>query len=162
VKLYEMAAEYAAIQEAAERGDDVGEALAKLEDGLETKCVAIVHVLANLDADAEACGKEETRLAVKRKSAEHQVERLRSYIRTCMLAAGITKIKGPTVSITLSPGQDKVDVYDLGALEAAAPELVTTTTTRAADKRGVLARYKGDGECLPGTRIEPTTTLRVR
>jgi hypothetical protein len=119
-------------------------------------------VLANLEADAEACGQESRRLSEKGKSASQQAERLRNYVRTCMISAGITKIKGPTFSITLSAGRDKVEVFDLCALEQAAPELVRTTEEKAPDKAAILARYKQDGECLPGVRIEPTTTLRVR
>jgi uncharacterized protein YlxW (UPF0749 family) len=161
-RLYDLAAEYAAVQQAAEEGGDALALLDEIAGDIEAKGAGIVRVLANLEADAEACGAESRRLSDKGKSASQQAERLRNYVRTCMLTAGVTKIKGPTFSITLSAGRDKVEVYDLEALEEAAPELVRTTEEKAADKTAILARYKNDGECLPGVRIEPTTTLRIR
>ncbi|HEX6239999.1 MAG TPA: siphovirus Gp157 family protein [Polyangiales bacterium] len=162
MKLYELTAEYAAIQEAAERGEDVGAALAVLGGAIEAKAEGLVHVLANLEADASALEAEAKRLQAKRKAAENQVERVRDYIRTCMLQAGVQRIKGPTFTITLAAGKERVEVESMDTLEANAPELVCRNVERAANKAEILARYKREGECIPGTRIVPTTTLTVR
>ena len=161
-KLYELTAEYAAIQQAAEEGADVGALLATLADSIEAKGAGIARVLANLEADVIAFRAEEGRLGAKRSAREAEIKRLREYVKACMEAAKLTGVKGGTFAIAVYPGQPKVEVDDLEALKAAAPELVVSKTTEAPDKRGILARYEQDGECLPGVRIEPTTTLRIR
>lgn len=161
-KLYELTDEYAALLQAAEEGEDVDAALALIGGAIEAKAEGIVRVIASLESTAEACGKESRKLASRGSAAAKQVERLREYVRSCMQSAGVTKVKGPTFSVSLSPGQGKVEITDLAALKAAAPELVRVETVDTPDKRAILARYKADGECLPGTRVIPTTTLTVR
>jgi uncharacterized protein YlxW (UPF0749 family) len=153
MRLYDLTSDYAAIQEAAERGEDVA--------AIESKAAGLVYVLANLEADAGALETEAKRLAAKRKTAEREVERVREYIRTCMVTAGVTRIKGPTFTITLSDGKPKVVVHSLEAIKEAAPELVRRSVEESVDKAAVLERFTRDGECVPGTEIVATTTLRI-
>lgn len=162
MNLYELTAGYADIMKAAEEGEDVSALLTTLEDSIEAKGAGIARVLANLEADAEAFGAEEKRLGAKRKAREAQIEHLRGYVKACLTQAQLTSIRGGSFSITIAAGKERVEVDDMAALEAAAPELVRTSVAKAADKTAVLARYKQQGECLPGVRIEPTTTLRIR
>lgn len=162
MNLYDLTTEYAAVQQAAEEGGDLLALLDQIEGSIEAKGGGIVRVLRNLEADAASCKAEADRFYARRKAAENSAERLREYVKTCMQRAGINKIQGPTFAITIAAGQDRVEVHDAGALKAAAPELVRVETTEAPDKRAILARYKADGEVLPGCEYVPTTTLRVR
>lgn len=170
MRLYDLTTEYQALLEIAERdggnepdadhGLELSDALTKLEGDIETKAAGIAKVLANLDADAAAYGAEERRLAARRKTAEGNAERLRSYLRACMQQLGACSIKGATFSITLSPGPDKVEVDDMAAL--AGTEFLRTKTVVEPDKHAILAAYKQHGEMVPGTRIVPTTRLVIR
>lgn len=157
--LYELTASYARLLEAAEQGADVEALLAELEDSIEAKGAGIARILANLERDSESFGVEEKRLASRRKTTDANIDRLKAYIRECMASAGIRQIKAGTFSITLSPGQDRVEVVNLDLVPA---EYVRTKTTREADKRAILDAYKRDGVCVPGVEFVPTTTLRVR
>lgn len=157
--LYTLTGQYARLQELAEAGEDVSAELDQLHDAIDAKGAALCAVIANLEADAAAYGAEEDRLGARRKAAENQVERLRTYIRTHMQAAGIERIKGPHFTITLSPGQERVVITDASKLPA---EFVRTKTTSEPDKKALLAAYKSTGEVPSGVEIHETTTLRIR
>lgn len=159
MRLYELTAEFDALMQRSEEGEDVEAALATLQGDLEHKAGGVVRVLRNLEADADAYGAEEKRLTARRKTAEAQIERLREYMRSCMASAGITRIKCGSFSVTLSPGQERVEIVDIDKID---PKFVRTKTTRDADKRALLADYKATGEIQPGVEIHETTTLRIR
>jgi hypothetical protein len=159
MRLYELTAEFDALMQRSEEGEDVEAALATLQGSIEHKASGIVRVLRNLEADAEAYGTEEKRLSARRKSAEAQIERLREYVRTCMATSGITRIKCGSFSVSLSPGQERVVITDESKLP---PEYVRTKTTSEPDKKAILAAYKADGVLPSGVEIHETTALRIR
>ena len=159
MRLYELTAEFDALMQRSEEGEDVEDALATLQGDIEYKAGGVVRVLRNREADAEAYGAEEKRLSARRKTAEAQIERLREYMRSCMASAGITRIKCGSFSVALSPGQERVEIVDIDKIDA---KYVRTKTTRDADKRALLADYKATGEIQPGVEIHETTTLRIR
>ena len=159
MKLYELTAEYQSLQRAAEDGEDVGDQLAKLGGEIEAKGSGIVAVVKALDADAAAIKAEEKTLATRRKAIENNAERLREHVRTVMLAHGVASIKSPQCSITLSDGPEKVVVEN----EALIPEAFQRVTVATEiDKAGILKAWKEHGECVPGTKIERGTALRIR
>lgn len=157
--LYTLTGQYARLMELAEAGEDVSVELDQLHDEIDAKGAALCKVIANLSADAASFRAEEERLGARRYAAENQVARLREYIRSHMQAAGITKIKGPQFTITLSGGQERVVITDESKLP---PEYVRTKTTSEPDKKAILAAYKADGTLPSGVEIHETTTLRIR
>lgn len=159
MRLYELTAEFDALMQRSEEGEDVESALATLQGDIEYKAGGVVRVLRNLEADAEAYGAEEKRLSARRKTAEAQIERLREYMRSCMASAGITRIKCGSFSVTLSPGQKRVVIVNLDEVE---PQYIREKTTRDADKRALLALHEETGEIPAGCEIQETTTLRIR
>jgi hypothetical protein len=157
--LYALTGAYAQLLELAELGEDVGTALAELDDAVQAKALNICKLLAQLDANAEAAGAEAKRLAARSKAFEANGDRLRQYIKDCMKAANIRSVKSPQFSITLSDGQPRVEIKDLDAVP---DEFVRTKTTREPDKRALLEEYKRDGAIPSGCDIVATTKLLVR
>lgn len=157
--LYALTGAYQQLLELADAGEDVSEAITQLEGDLQDKALNICRVLAQLDADGEAAGFEEKRLAAKRRAYEHSAERLREYIKASMKAANITKIKSPLFSITLSPGKPKVLIIELAKVPR---DLVHVEEVRTPDKAAILAEYRRDGVIPPGCDIEETHKLTVR
>lgn len=158
--LYSLAAQYQQLLDRAESGEDVTDALDALDDALEAKAGGIVRVLAQLEADAEAAEKEARRLLARAKARTYAALRLRDYVKTCMQTAGVSRVKGPLFSLTLSAGQPRVEVHDLDALP---PELVRVVPEqRAADKIAIARLHRETGEIPPGCEIVATTKLTVR
>ena len=159
MKLYELAGDYRRLQDLAEEGEDLGDALACLQDSIELKALNVCRVIAQLEADAAAADRESTRLRTRTATAIGQADRLRAYLRECMRATGITKIKGPEFAISLSEGKPRVEITKIEDVPA---EYLRTKTTCEPDKVRILEAYKVNGECVPGCEIVPTTTLRIR
>lgn len=157
--LYELAAEYAAIQAAADEGEDVDAALAALTDSLEAKAERIGALLCNWEADEAALAAEEARLAARRKAIANNRERVLEYVRRNMEAAGIRRIKCPMFTFVLKPSES-VAIDDLNALPAEYKRTVPEEV--APDKRAILAAHRKHGECVPGARIVTNYNLQVK
>ena len=157
MRLYELTGSYAQLQSRAEDGEDLEAELAQLDDRLEEKGRALVGLIKNLSAEADAIAKEEERLELRRKALENAERRIKDYVRTCMEQSGIQKIKAGTFTIWLQEGPERVEVVD----EAAVPEAFFRVK-REVSKSEILRAYKQDGECVPGTRIERSVGLRIR
>lgn len=158
-KLYQLTDEYARLLELAEDGEDVGAELALLEGDLESKGANIAKVITSLEADSETAGEESKRLAERSKSLAAQAKRVRDYLRSCMQASGIKRIKGPAFTISLSGGKRKVVVSDETKVP---PEYMRSKTTFEPNKAAILEAFEQFGEVVPGTAIEETTTLSIR
>ena len=157
MRFYELTGAYAELQDAAEQGEDVTEALAQVSDAIEVKAKNIASLLHSLTADVAAIHSEEKRLADRRRSLERNRERLREYLRSNMERMGVEKIRCPHFSLTLSAGPERVDIED----ERAVPPEFTRTKVEV-DKVSILRAWKEAGECVPGTRIERGTRLLIK
>lgn len=107
LRLYELAPAYAYLVDALD-DDDSGDGhshLDALSDAIDAKASGIAHVLAQLDAEAEAMRSEEKRLAARRQARERRAESLRDYLRMSLDAAGVPKIKTSTHTISVGDGR---------------------------------------------------------
>lgn len=159
MKLYEITGAYLQLQERAEEGEDITEALAQLDDALEQKATSVVRVVQGLEADVQAIRAEEQRLKKRRESIEANVERVREYLKHNMAAQGIRQIKSPQFVISLRDGPPKVRVID----EAQLPrEYVREKVTREPNKVAILDAYKSAGEVVPGTEVVQEPCLQIK
>lgn len=158
-KLYELLPAYLALQDAAEEGADVSEALAQLEDDLELKALSIVHVRNSLRSDSAACKAEADRLYKRAKMLESQADRMDMHVLTTMRANGVTRIKAPTVTISIAQCPERIEITDEQALPA---EFWREKVERSPDKTAIKAHVKECGEIPPGVRIERSERLQVK
>lgn len=156
-RLFEVTGQYLAVQERAEAGEDVGDALETLQGDIEQKSAALVRVLRDLELDSDKIAEEQRRLAARKKTIDNNAERIREYVRQAMLQTGIHRIKAATFGISLSEGPERVVVEH----EDQVPESFLRTR-REVDRAAILSAYKQDGECVPGVRIERGTRLVIR
>ena len=160
LRLYELAPAYAYLIDALDEDGDASDGHAHrdaLSDAIDAKAAAIAHVLAQLDAEAEALRAEEKRLAARRQARERRAESLRDYLRMSLDAAGVSKIKSATHTISVGDGPQRVVVEDEGAIPA---EFLRTKIE--IDKRAILVAMQTLGECVPGTRVERGRVLRIK
>jgi hypothetical protein len=159
MKLYELSGEYRLLQEAADDGADVSSALASLTDELEIKAENIARLLRNMESDEDGLAAESKRLSERKASLASQREKLREYLRSNMEACGITRIKTPAFTISLANNPERVEVTDERSVPAQYTRLITKTEI---DKPAILRAYKDHGECVPGTEITRTTSIRIK
>lgn len=158
--LYSLTGDYAELQRRAEDGEDVSGALAAIDDALEVKAERIAAVLRGLVADQETLAAEIVRLGARKRSLENAEERLRTYVRDCMVAANITRIKSPKFTLHLAPSESVV-VEDIDAVP---PEYLHTPkpVEKAVAKKVVLDAHKKLGEIVPGCRVVVTKNLVIK
>lgn len=159
--LYALTGRYAELLELAEQGEDVGDALAALDDAVQAKALGVVHVLAQLEAHATAAGAEAERLAARARTFTANAERLRQYIKDCMAAANIRSVKSPLFSITLANGKPRVVITDASKVPAEFKRQPKVPEPEP-DKVAILKLHQETGETIPGCDIVPTTKLLVR
>lgn len=157
MKLYEVTGQFLRLQEQLADGEDVGDALAALDNVLADKGQGIVHVLSNLSADAQALDLEIKRLQARKKAVDGHAARLREYMRTCMVVGNVQRIAGPTFTVTLTENPPRVEVED----EDKVPDEYLRTRVEVS-KSAILANYKETGEIPAGVRIERGTRLTIR
>lgn len=157
MRLYDITEAYRALSLLAEDGEDVSAELAKIDGELVTKAEGILHVLRNVEGDADKIDQEIKRLTARKRVAENNAARIREHLRKGMEASGVTRIAGGAFTVTLTDGSDRVEVDDALSLP---DEYVRVK--READKAAILAHYRATGEIIPGTRIERGTRLVIR
>lgn len=132
---------------------------------LQDKVEDYVHVIRQLDADAEAAKQEKLRLAKKQSTAENGAKRLREALKEAMSIYGITKIKKPTCSVTLSSRWDTV--LDVEPEDLPEEFKKVTVEPKKAEITKWLKAYDPDKggtnlETCEWAHLEQTQTLTVR
>ena len=129
------------------------------------KAEGIVHVIRQLEADAEAAKQEKLRLGKKQSTAENGAKRLREALKEAMSISGVTKIKKPTCSATLSTRWDTVldvepedlpDEFKKITVEPKKAEITKWLKAYDPDKGGTNL------ETCDWAHLEQTETLTVR
>jgi len=163
--LYEIDAQYASLQSALETLSDNGGALTtELEaildlDGEQwaSKAQSYMHVITQLEADAEACAKEIARLTASKARSAKQAEALSDRLRDSLLARGGDPVAVGTWRLSLRKSE-AVEISE----HAEVPERYTTTkTTITPDKKALKDAIKG-GAYVDGVSIVTRHSLQVK
>lgn len=157
MKLYELSEQYQELERLLEEGEDVANELTRIEDAIEAKGAAIVHVLRNLDLDIDKLDAELKRLQARKSAAVANKERLREYVRTSMTDAGVHRVLSNTFVVSLQKGNESVVIED----ETLIPEQYWKVKREVA-KSLILETWQKNGEIVPGTRVERGTKLVIR
>ncbi len=157
--LHELTAELSRLQEVAEEGDDIAEAIEQVSGDLRVKATGIVYVIRNLEAAADACEAEAKRLADRAKARKNAAERLKARVLGTMQDNGVLRIESPTVTLSVAQCPERVEIDDESALP---PEFVREKVTRTPDKTAIMAAYRAHGEVVPGTHVVRGTRLAIK
>lgn len=158
MKLYELTSNYAAVLDKAE---EVGlevlkDTLESIEEEIEDKAENIAKMVKNLEAEAKAIKEEEERLAARRKSVENKKDHLKIYLQDQLEVAGLSKIKRPTLTVSIQNNPPSVKVIDEKLLNA-----YMVPVEPKLDKKTLLADLK-EGKQVAGAEIYQSRGLRIR
>lgn len=115
-----------------------------------------VHVIRQLEADAEQAKNEAQRLMKKAKTAENGADRLREALKEAMLLTGQTKIKRPTCSMSVSSREKAIITADPKDL----PEEFQKVTVEA--KKADITKWLKAGNEADWAHLESTVSLTIR
>jgi hypothetical protein len=138
----------------------VTDTLEGLSGDLQTKCTNIAMFARNLESTAEQIKAAEEQMAKRRKAIEKRADRVREYLKTGMIDAGISKIECPYFKLTIRDNPPSV-VID-------APEFIPAEFMRqpeppppAPDKKAIAEAFKAGGD-VPGCHMAQGKRLEIR
>jgi len=151
--LYELTAEYRAVQALADDGEVSEQAIVDTLDALEMeiskKAEGVLAIMTNVEAAIPAIDEQIKRLQAMKKAAENRSAWFKGYLLTNMQAMDISKIECPLFKITRVKGRQVVNVAD----ESQVPDYyMVTKIISAPDKKKLLADLKA-GAVIPGAEI---------
>ena len=163
--LYELGEEQAALDALVAMDDgewtDEHEALAgELAAQLVLKADAFGAYVAGLTATADAIRAEQDRLAVRRKSIETSVARLKRYGLIALQAAGRDKVAGTLFSLGVQQNPPSVRV-DVAPDELEDQYVRVIPEAREPNKAAIGAALK-QGQSIYGCYLTSTYSLRIR
>lgn len=166
MKLYELGND---LQEAVENmsamvqaGDmtpeEMTDNLSVLEGDFNEKVDSCLYALKNLQARSDSLKAAVSDLQGKKRTADAQVDRLKDYIRACMVGADVTKAGTGLFTAGISNGQSSVIVDNPDSLP---DEFKFTSITITPDKKALAEALKAGA--VEGARLEEgKPTLRIR
>ena len=162
-----IAADYQNLLQLLESSDDltpemIADTLEGMEGELADKLDSIMVIARNNLGNASTCDDEIKRLAERKKSFENKDKALRKYILSCLMAAGLDKLKTAKNTFTARKGSISVVIDNTDLLP---DELVTTQVVIAPDKKAIkeaiesaqaaAAQITADGGEIPEELLNP-------
>lgn len=165
LRLYELAPAYRALIEAIDNladGDSEAEAnlaemAERIADDIAVKADSIAAIVHQLDLTAEAYDAEIKRLQARKAAVVGAQQRLKDYLKTSLVQAGLKKVQGRRFSVSVADAPPSVDVVN----EAEIPEQFWRVK-REVDRRAILEHWR-EHQVLPlGVRLTTGVSLRIR
>jgi len=165
IALYQLTGELLGLMDKLADGDFDAQTIADtiegsgLQEAIAQKGAGIEMVARNMEMHVPAIDAEIERLKALRDGRVKKAKALREYLRTNMIAAGITKLESPLFNITLRNNPAAVDVFELGLIPA---EYMTKPVAPepAPDKAAIKAAINAGIE-VPGAKLTQTQRLAV-
>jgi hypothetical protein len=137
----------------------VADTLESLSGDLEIKAQNVALFARNLEATAAAIKDAEAGMAKRRKAIESRVAHLKDYMLAGMMVAGVKKIEGPYLRLSIRDSPEAVEVFDAAQIPAEfmrQPE----PPPAAPDKTAIKAAIKA-GQEVPGVKLTRSQRLSI-
>lgn len=157
-KLYELTQNYNQLLDLADSLDEetFRDTLSAIEEAIEDKAENTAKMIRCLEADAKAIREEEKRLAERRQAIENRINSAKEYLFNQLEAAGLDKVKRPTVTIAIQNNPYSVEIAD----ESLIPTDYMIPQYKV-DKKAILTALK-DGAEIAGCALIQKRGLRIR
>lgn len=129
----------------------IEDTLESLTGDIEVKAQNVAFVARNCEALAAQIKDAEKQMAERRKALEARAVRLRDYMLACLLIAGVKKIEGPMLKISVRDNPESVEIFDAAQLPASMmkqPDPPPPSPDKAAIKAAIKA-----GQDVPGAKL---------
>ena len=165
--IYQLNAALESFIEACESGEipeeAINDTLESLEGEIDMKLDDIACACKNIEALIEDIKAEECKLEERRKRKEKQLERLKEYMKSAMLASGRSSLETARNKITFRTSR-AIKVCDVPEFikwaKDYAPQLVSVTTTEKPSLTEIKAawgRYD-----MPGVTVEERKNIQIK
>ncbi len=162
--LYELTADIQLLWNLMDQGelddDAILDAMMNSQEELGIKLEGYCKWIRNMEADVSALKEEEKRLAARRKTLEHTIERAKSSMHYAMNEAGEKKIKGNLFTISVQNNPPKV-VMDETYIENI-PERYIKYLDPEIDRAKIKEDIQNGIDVEGIAHLEQTESLRIR
>lgn len=137
----------------------VADTLESLSGDLEVKAQNVALFARNLEATAAAIKEAEAGMAKRRKAIESRVAHLKDYMLAGMMVAGVKKIEGPYLRLSIRDNPEAVEVFDAAQVPAEfmrQPEPPPAAPDKAAIKAAIKAGHE-----VPGVKLARSQRLNI-
>ena len=157
--LHEMTNILALIQEADKLTPEMEEQLDMVAGALPVKVGTILEWVGRMEAEAAYYDSEAKRIAAKAAARKKKTDRLKEYVKACMVSANIDNVEAGTRTVKLQANPPAVNITD----EALIPPrfFVVVPQSLKLDKALIKEAIKV-GEEVPGVELTREISLRIR
>jgi hypothetical protein len=167
VKLYELTAQYRAL-EALESSDDlppevIRDTLDGLTGQLQEKATNVALFIRNLESVADAIDEAAATMQARGTRLRARAQSLQQYLLFNMQAAGISKVESPYFELIVKKNPPTVVIDSESLIPAeymTQPEPLPPPPPRP-DKKAIAAAFKA-GEEVPGCHVEQRERLEIK
>lgn len=131
--------------------------MAAINQSLEEKVKNIAGYIKNLEAEAIAMKQYEDNMNKKRKAIENKIQSIKTYIKTNMVACGITKIDSPELNILIKRCKSSPSIIDESKIPQ---EFYTTKIEQVLDKNKLMDAL--EHEKIEGVEIQENYSLTIK
>ena len=162
LKLYELTEAYSMLLEAdADAGKgSFDEALHQLGGEIAAKGESLAKIVRTLEAEANAIEAEIVQLRLKRDSRLTRVLWVKDYLMHNMAVAGLKRIDGAILSVTLQDSPPSCTVLDPAAVPLVYQEAVPARMQILG--KAIIDHWKRTGEQVDGALVTQGTHIRIR
>ena len=157
MNLYELARNYAEIQEMDLDEETLRDTLDSIKDAAEQKTENCVKWMRILKGEITAFKEEENRLKKIRMAKENKVKWLNKYVEDFLKDSGLTRFKTGIFTLSLQNNPPSVEVYDATLI----PPKYLIEQLPTIDKQAIKELLKNGIE-VPGAELKQTEGLRIR
>ena len=158
--LYQLAAEFHALELALAEIEDDPQALADTLEGcrapLEQKVVNVVKYTRNLETLAEQIKAAEKQMADRRKGLENKAARIREHVKGCMEYAQVLEVSCPFFKVAIRRNPPSVIIENADALPL--DYVVLPPIPPPAPDKAKIARDLKAGLDVPGASLDSSKT----
>jgi hypothetical protein len=161
LKLYELSNAYAQVMDLMEEEETqaLWDTLASIQEPLEDKAENIAKLIQSSLAECEVIKNEEKRLADRRKALENKVTGLKQYLFEQLEHAGLSKVKRPTITVSVQNNPPSVEVLD--DLLIPSSFWIVPDPVPSLDKKTIMKILK-EGQEIPGVALKQGRGLRIK
>jgi len=154
-KLYELTERYRTIENMLEdeyiTKDEIKTSLQAIEDEFGDKVSTLGKFVLELKSTTEAIKIEEDRLLKRRQAIVSNIEWLKNYMLTEMLAIDILKIKRDVVTVSVQDNPPSVELLDLEQVPKQYVRIIPEV--KEPDKKAIAEHFKQTGEIVSGVNM---------
>lgn len=149
-KLYEIANEYAELENSGLEAEFIADTLAGIKGEFEDKVENVLKLIKNEQAYTEALKAEAKSLSERAQSSQRKVDSLKEYLVSSIQTSGLKSVRAGTMSATVRAPSNSVEVTDVSKIPLDYVEFETVTKP---DKLAIKKLLEA-GQEVPGCELK--------